>query len=187
MTKYILHGGVESRLTDDNAKYFLEMTKSNSKQVKILCVYYAREEEGWGEAFSKDKESFENASHDKDLILAISDNDIEVFKNQIKENDVIYLRGGDTKMLMDKLSNIKDFKDLLDGKVLSGTSAGAYVISKYYYTRSEDSIEKGLGLIPIKVLVHYTEEMNDKFERLDAFEEKLPIYKIPEEQFVIIE
>lgn len=107
--------------------------------------------------------------------------------DQIKSADVIYLRGGETEMLKEMLSKIKNLSELWQGKIVAASSAGVYVLSKYYYTNSKDDIYEGFGILPIKTFCHYAEEKSDKLEKLKKYGEDLKVYAIPEEKFFIIE
>lgn len=63
----------------------------------------------------------------------LSNDKIGAFVEQIKQADVIYLKGGNTNWLHDRLAEIPDLINLLSGKIVAGSSAGALVLSKYYY------------------------------------------------------
>jgi len=101
-----------------------------------------------------------------------------VLSEQLKNADVIYLRGGSTPALKAVLGEIRDLVDLVKGKIVVGSSAGAYVLSKYYYTHERDCIDKGLGILPIKTMCHYVEDRADKLRDLKEFVEDLPVYPI---------
>lgn len=185
MTKYILHGGVTSRDTDDNRKFFLEIVKNLKSPINILCVYFAREKKEWKELFKQDKLNFLRASQKKRFKFVLANDDLKNFTKQIKNSDVVHLRGGKTELLLKKLSKIDNLILLFENKVISGSSAGAYVLSKYYIN-SGGEIKNGLGILPIKVISHYTKEKYDLFQRLKNYKENLKIYKISEEKFVVI-
>lgn len=192
MTKYILHGGYTSRKTDDNKKFFSEIVKGLSNPVKILCVYYAKEDKSkWSELFENDKENFSFASPQKTLNLEIANDKTDAFIEQISNADVIYMRGGkSTHILQEYLEKVSDLEKLWSGKVVAGSSAGAIVLSKYYYENDDDMrpYNKGLGILPIKVFCHYTQEQSDKLRKLKEYGENIEtIYTIPDEKFFIIE
>jgi len=187
MTKYILHGGKTSRKSKDNNKFFLEMTKGVKEPMKILCVYFAREKEAWDKLFDQDKEHFSSVAPTKVLELERADDNPKIFKAQIRKSDVVYMRGGVTEVLMSKLKPIKNFGELIKTKVVSGSSAGACVLSRFYHTGSHKThAKKGLGILPIKTFVHYFPEKQEELKELENLGQKLTIYKIPEERFVIV-
>lgn len=187
MTRYILHGGETGRQSVDNQKFFNESTNSLSSDAIILCVYFARDKELWLEMFEQDKINFSSSSQQKIFNFTLADDKIPVLKEQIKKADVIYLRGGDTEMLKKALSKIQNFNELWQNKIIAATSAGAYILSKYYYSNSRDNIYEGFGILPIKTFCHYTEEKSAKLEKLKKHGEDLKTYAIPEEKFFIIE
>lgn len=186
MTKYILHGGETSRQSLDNKKFFSKITNDLPDGATILCVYFAREKARWPKAFEQDKLHFSSATQQKIFNFLLADDKTYTFIEQIKKADVIYLRGGDTEMLKKSLNKIADINELWQGKIVAASSAGVYVLSKYYYTNSKDDIYKGFGILPIKTLCHYTENKSDKLEKLKKYGEDLKVYAIPEEKFFII-
>lgn len=188
MTKYILHGGATGNKTDDNKNFFFKATDGLSDPVNVLCIYYAKEEkEKWADLFVEDKINFSSASPQKVLNFVMADDKTSAFTEQLKSADVIYLRGGNTHVLQDYLEKVDDLENLWRDKVVAGSSAGALVLSKYYYENDDDTFNKGLGILPIKTFCHYTEEKSDKLEKLKKYGEELKIYAISEGKFFIIE
>ena len=188
MTKYVLHGGETSRPSEDNKKFFFEMTNGLSDPVKVLCVYFSRNKEDWDRLFNQDKESFSSASPTKVLKFARAEDDPKIFKEQLQNTDVIYMRGGDTDKLIEALKPIKNFGKLIQGKVVSGSSAGACALSKYFHTGTAGSkVREGLGILQIKTFVHYAEEKQKDLQDLENRGQEMPVYKIPEEKFFIVE
>lgn len=187
MTKYILHGGNTSNKTGDNKNFFIEMTSSLLDNANILCIYFSRPKELWPELFAQDKIHFSSASPQEVFKFALADDKTYALVDQLKKSTLVYLRGGDTDKLIETLSKVNNLDELLKNKVVSGSSAGAYVLSKYYYTNSKDEIKKGLGILPIKTFCHYAEEKSDKLEKLKKYGEELKVYAIPEGKFFIIE
>ncbi len=192
MTKYILHGGATSRESEDNRNFFLEMIKGLSGTVNILCVYYARKDKDkWAFDLENDKQKFSKVVTDQTLNFEIADEDTNIFIEQIKKADVIYMRGGEsTHLLQEYLEKVDNLENLWKGKVVAGSSAGAIVLAKYYYENGHEErpYNKGLGILPIKAFSHYTDGESDKLEKLKEFGENIEtIYKIPEEKFFVIE
>ncbi|MFH1826990.1 MAG: Type 1 glutamine amidotransferase-like domain-containing protein [bacterium] len=77
-------------------------------------------------------------------------------KKQIRSSELIYILGGENKSLKNVLKKVKDLKELFKGKVIVGSSAGAYVLSTYYYSDEDKGIFSGFGILPIKVIGHYS-------------------------------
>ncbi len=175
MTKFILHGGYTSDDNEDNKNFFKEVTKS-AKQ--ILCIYFAKEKNRWEEAFENDKKK----TNFKNLILA---NEEEI-ENQIKEADTIWIRGGDTDLLKEKLSKI-NFKELIKGKTIAGSSAGVYVLVKYYFSNNKRKLGKGFGILNIKAFCHFTEKDRSNLEKLKQYKEEIETIVLPDYKYVVVE
>ncbi len=156
-------------------------------QSKFLLVYFAREPATWQEAFTDDQGNFAAAAPGLKIEFVVADPDPAKFAEQAKWADVIYVRGGKTVMLKDVLKNIPDFKGLIERKIYAGSSAGATVLAKHYYSTTDDVIREGLGILPIKVMPHYNESKQDKLEELKGTGQDLPIYTIREGEYKIIE
>lgn len=186
MTKYILHGGATSNKTEDNKKFFFEITNSLSNKINLLCVYFSRPKKEWSKLFEQDKVNFSSASPQKVFNFILASDKIHTLIDQIKKADAIYFRGGDVELLKKTLNKIKNLKELWNGKVVAGSSAGAYVLSKYYYWASKDMLGEGLGILPIKTFCHYTKEKSDKLKILKERGENLQVYTIPEEKFFVV-
>lgn len=191
-TKYVLVGGYPHKNKIDGGKQFCEeLIRDFEKPVKILDCIYARPRELWEQVFQKDitflkthlpEESFE-------IKLAVPKN----FTEQVKWADTIYLRGGDTGELIKLLSQIPDWIHELNSKTLAGTSAGANVISKYYYDLSGLKLSNGLGILPIKIIVHWKSDYNspnidwDKaYSDLENYKENLPILTLKEGEYKVL-
>jgi peptidase E len=185
-TLYILHGGESSRRTAGNDVFFKAIIDATNKDIiKILCVYFARPEHRWQESFYEDKCVFEEQGVNKSLYMGIASKDD--FEAQIRNTDVIFLNGGFKGFLKDALLSITNLNELLANKVIVGISAGANILSRYYYSQGGDEIREGVGLLPIKVFCHYSDKNKIELSKLEEYGEDLPIYKIPEEQFIVIE
>ncbi len=187
-TKFILHGGATSRKTEDNRKFFLEILNSvQSERVQILCIYFARPEHRREVSFEEDKEIFYSLDSPKILDLQQAKFDIEELIEQITHSDVIFIQGGMRGCLKERLGELGSFSELTIGKVVVGISAGANILSKYYHSNVAHGVREGLGILPIKTFCHYTEKNVEELEELDKYKEELPICKIPEEKFSVIE
>jgi len=153
MTKYILHGGYTREKKDLNNNFFKEIVKDLKGKIKILFVYFASEESDYEEKLEQEKDNFLNNSENKDLEFEIADRNN--FIEQIKNADVIYIRGGDTFKLLETLKLYPKFSEAIETKVVVGSSAGAYVLSKHFYSRTRERIINGLGILPIAIACHY--------------------------------
>ena len=181
MTKYILHGGNTSDRSEDNRSFIQEMIKGLPANPKLLLVVFA--EKDWDKTYEKDFKIISNYLDGTPVQLLRAKPD--TFDQQVKEADIIYLRGGNTKKLQSYLEN-RDLKKLFDGKVVAGSSAGTYVLSRYYYGNDTKKLEEGLGLLPVKTICHFNESLKNKLIELENFREKLDIYTLPNHKFVVI-
>lgn len=194
MIKYILVGGYVHKAKDEGKAFCEELIKGiNKKPVKILDCMFARKKEDWQESIDRDNIFFSKFIKDFELELA----DPDKFIQQVKNSDVIYLRGGYTSPLMESLSKDMNWIKELDGKVLAGTSAGADVIAKYYTVLKTHRVGDGLGLLPVKFIPHWKSDYSDdevrdinwdeELEKLKSYKEDLPMYTLTEGEFVVFE
>ncbi len=191
-TKYILSGGYITHKSKDGGKAFCEELGkdfNSDKPVKILDCMFARPVESWKEKFQEDKVFFSKYIKNFELELA----DVAKLTEQVKAADVIFLRGGETDMLLKKLNQSAGWVQELDGKTVAGTSAGMDAIAKYAYDLDTLKLTDNLGLLPIKSIPHWRSDYNapninwDKaFEALKNYKEDLPIYTIKEGEFVVL-
>lgn len=182
-TKYILHGGYATRKNKDNDKFFQEILKSRKKDLNILLVMFAKFKKDYAAKSKQVISQFEkNNLKKKNLSFDIADE--KSLAKQIKQVDIIYLQGGDTRRLLKKMRQYKNFEKAVQGKIVAGGSAGAYVLSSYYYSRSRNAVALGLGLVPVKVSCHY--EKNKAYEKfLKNIPADLPLLLLPKYKFKV--
>lgn len=186
-TKYILHGGAAKRETKNNKKFFIEIIRGLPKRPNILIVCYAKPQETWNETLKAVKKTFSYTSPKKILNLELASDNTETFVEQIKVSNAIYLVGGNSHLLKEYLSQVPNLSELLTGKTVAGSSAGALVLSKYFYENDDDTYNDGLNILPFKILCHYTKENSNKLEKMKKRNNNTKILAIEEEHFVIIE
>ena len=184
--KYILHGGKASRDTENNTKFVTEITKDLPKDSSILIVLFAKPKETWNEKFEAIKNTFSKIVPQKNINLEIAHENSEKFIEQIKKADALYLIGGDSHILKEYLLKIPNLVDLWQDKIIAGSSAGAVVLGKYFYENDDDTYNKGLNILPFKIITHYSKDNDDKLRKLKSFGEDIQTLAIPEEQFIII-
>ncbi|MBI4121784.1 MAG: Type 1 glutamine amidotransferase-like domain-containing protein [Parcubacteria group bacterium] len=190
-TKYILVGGYPHKAPDGGKGFAEELVKGFDEPVKILDCLFARPRENWEKAFAQDQEFFAKQLPGKQLEFAMALP--EQFREQVRLANVIYIRGGVSEALFLQLQKPSEgWQHELSGKTLAGSSAGADVISKYYYGLDDLQIAEGLGLLPVKVIPHYGSDYNaphidwTKAEaELAAYKEPLPLIKLAEGQFEV--
>ena len=162
-TKFILHGGFDKGAEQANDAFFAEMLKDTPNEVKILLVYFAEEPDRIEERRESDLKQFNKNKGDK--ILSFKTTGEENFPEQVRGADVVYLHGGRSGRLLEALKKYPNIKELFEGKIVAGDSAGANVLAGAFYSRRAGAFE-GLGLIPIKIISHYREENKDKINHL---------------------
>ncbi len=192
MTKFILVGGYVRKAADGGKAFCEELVRGFDVPVKILDCFFAEPEELWARKFAIDKEFFSTQLPEKDLELRMAS--VEVFAAQVQWADAIFLRGGLNDRLFPALRVDLAWTKHLGGKTLAGTSAGADALAKYTWGLDSLQLEEGLGLVPVKVLVHYLSDYNapnidwNKAEaELRAFKEDLPLVALREGEFKVFE
>lgn len=181
MTKFILHGGNTSTPNSSNNKFFTEIIKDVPDRGHILIIYFARKKEDYNDLFARDKVNFLSHARNKELELVVAKK--EQFVNQLKEADAIYMRGGDTFRLLEALKH-SDFTKNIKDKIVAGSSAGAYVLSRYFFSKSTNDIHEGLGLLPIKVICHYNGN-REILDKLKVFGDDLEVVLLKDYEFKI--
>ena len=192
MVKYILIGGYLHKAVDGGKAFCEELVKDfDKKPIRILDCMFARKPEFWQETLEKDQNFFSKFITDFELELADPDN----FTEQVKNSDVIFLRGGYTSPLIDLLSKDPSWMKELDGKVLAGSSAGGDAIAKYYCVLKTHRVGDGLGLLPVKFIPHWKSDYSDEevsdinwdeeLQKLKEYKEELPIYTVHEGEFKV--
>lgn len=191
MTKYILVGGYPHRAADGGKAFAEELVKGCTQPVKILDCLFARPQEKWPAAFEQDKEFF--GRHLPDTKIEIELADPKNFIDQVKWADAVYIRGGQNELLLiELLKQSPNLKEALEGKTFAGSSAGANAISKYYYGLDDLTFEKGLGLLQIKIIVHWQSNYNapninwdEASTGMKAYGDTSPLYTLKEGEFVV--
>ena len=171
---------------EGNNLFYRSVVSDLHEPVKLLLVYYSRENQEVPKLFAQDKENFSLKSVGKKVQLSIADFDPTVFREQIKDADALYVRGGNTFKLIDTVKQVVDFIDLLEGKVYSGSSAGMYLVCRYFYENDFNKIGEGLGVFQVKGLAHWKDQQ-DILNKLKAEGEDLPILKLAEGEYKIFE
>jgi peptidase E len=193
MTKFILHGGMTRIPCENNDKFYKEIISSVNEPVKVLLIFFAAQKERWAELDKEHREKFTERAGNKKIEFKIASEKVEDFVDQINWCDIVYIRGGDTPMLKRQLEKVSNFKDLIKDKIVAGSSAGALVFAKYYYEQDYDQIFEGLNFLHVKIIAHYLTKGEyaatsgkDKLKMLENYKEKLPVYAIPETEFIIV-
>jgi len=194
MTKYVLAGGSD-RLYPDYGKRLADFVNNEVKFPRLLGCFFSQSKEE-RESKRADWEAWYDSYFPTAKSLLIADE--EHFLEQIAESDVVYLHGGETRRLKEALPDAKIMRKVFDGKIVVGSSAGANCLTYTSYSPSADSIQKGMGLIDIGVVVHYgASSFNGKEYTVDQWRRAVtgvksqlgdrPLLLLPEGNFTVIE
>lgn len=116
---------------------------------------------------------------------------MKIITEKINSSDLIYLPGGLTKLLVERLKKAK-ITTLLKNydKVIIGNSAGAHALCKKYIgmrgqdDRAATEIAQGLGLVNFAVVVHYDVSYDKELKTLSK-KKDIKIYAIPERSALV--
>ena len=191
MTKYILHGGETGVRNEYNKEFYQEWVKTfdDAFVPTILLVYFARPKENWEELKENDKEKFNRYNDSRQANFVVASDDLNEFKQQVVDADVVYVRGGPSdKAIASFKPIVRELRDMLNGKVYAGSSAGVMFLA--HNTRSHTSDwKKGLGILPFNAFVHWSEDFQgslDDFKK-DNSDNDYEFLLIPETEFVVKE
>jgi hypothetical protein len=184
MVKYILHGGDTGEVNPYNTAFFAELSKGLKNGSKILLNYFARPKDIWRDLASEDKKKINVNAKQKKLEFEIAQESKIV--DQLKSASVMYMRGGETNLLKKELVKYKNLAKLFENKVIAGSSAGVYVLSKYYFGNDTKKVGHGLGILNLKVYCHYKDSDKDIVEALINFKEDLELLVLPNYKFQVI-
>lgn len=188
MTTYILHGGRYKVESPDNDYFFKQFTEHVHKdKVIILICYWARPKEKWAPLFEMDKVKIAKQTSKKVDVQMVES--VDVLRARLPNADVLFVSGGEEELLRPYMSQLGFLQEMLQGKVFIGSSMGTFLASKNYVlslsTQNENTVYKGLGLIPYNTLCHWNIEKNKekKSTLLKDADPHTPILCIDEGRF----
>lgn len=197
MTKYFLNSGGIKNIPDKGKAFFSDVLNGFGKNPRILICCFAQPREDWQEKFDQDRAYFkEHFAGEIEPILTLAFPD--KFEQQIKENDAIYLHGGDDHLIQYWLKKF-DIPRIWDGKVVATNSASSHALSKYFWTCDWRECMDGLGIIPIKFLAHFKSahgetdprgpiDWDSAYQELEKYKDpNLPIYALKEGEYQVFE
>jgi dipeptidase E len=124
------------------------------------------------------------------VLFAEPSDSLEQIAQKTKRSDLIYLPGGVTRILVERIMDAKVDNILREyDKVIVGNSAGALALGRdCILTRGKHNkrtvISPGLGLVDFSVKVHYNPSKDRELKQLSH---KRKIYAIPERSALIYE
>jgi len=168
--KAILIGGGDYR-KNENTEVDDYITKELDKNAKILIIPFAvKEKERRASRINSIRKMFNERGFSNVEKIDDNEEDKESMKNKIKDSFLIFITGGDPKLLLSTLDN----NDLLDSLasfngVIVGYSAGAMIFRKPTIViggieddyESTISIDLGLGAYNFVVSPHYSEDQDE--------------------------
>lgn len=161
-TKFIIHGGFAGHVNDQNDAFFREILKDTSDNPKVLLVYFAKELDRIPVNKEEDRVQFGRNRGSKSISFQVADE--KYFSEQVKDVDIVYLHGGNTVKLLETLKKFPRLRELVEGKVVAGESAGAYALATLFYSKrySGGQASEGLGFVPVQIICHYVGENEEK-------------------------
>jgi len=133
----------------------------------------------------------------KKVIFAELTDSLKTLKKKINSSDLVYLPGGEPKMLVKRLRKRKLISLLKKyNGVIIGNSAGTLSMCKKYAVikgqdhRPKTALERGLGLVDFTVSVHYGSPVTllggiSPDKELKKLSRKVKIYAIPEQSALV--
>ena len=162
-TKFILHGGfTPGNTNENNTDFYSEILKDVPVKAKVLLVLFAKNDDRWQIAEGRLKTEFERVKGQRDLSFEVAQEG--KFAEQLKSVDVIYFSGGSSKKALDVLKKLPPFGREFVGKTIAGESGGANVLTQFFYSPSADEVFEGLGILPVKMIPHFTQEKASKLD-----------------------
>lgn len=174
----------------DGGKKFTDVLfRYYPKEVKLAFCIFAQPESNWEETRKWNTDMFDKFKGGRKISYQTMTP--ENFAEVSAWADIIYMPGGDTTVLWQKLQPCGDLAKLWEGKVIAGSSAGMNVLCEGYITLTHKQFGRGLGWVPVTAIPHwrsdyegYTDPDWDEFEQ-DALRNlpNKPVFTIPESEF----
>lgn len=196
MTKYVLNSGGLKNQPERAQKFWEEVFDGLGKNPKLLVCLFSMPRQEWEKRFENDRE-IGTAESTLDIHPIFELAFPETFAEQIKNNDVVLIRGGDDNLLMYWLRQF-DIPKIWEDKVVASSSAGSDALAKHFWTCDWRKIMDGLGILPVKFLPHFESEygIDDPrgpvdwqkgYEELKNYgDQNLPIHALREGDYVVI-
>ena len=181
-TKFLLHGGHLSLNDERNNSYFQELTEGLQDGNTVLFVGFARlVESERQQVFEQDSKRIAVQSKAKVEVVNATHED---FLSQLKEAKAVHITGGMTTELVEDIRHYPEFEELIEGKTVGGSSAGACLLAAYYLTVNTRGVRRGLGLLQIRLKVHADDseygDMQTTLKLLDEYPKDLECIVIDE-------
>ena len=165
MTKFVLHGGFDKNIKYIEDEFFQQSFKDAPQNVKIFLVFFAESEEYLQLRIEQCKGQFNNNKGSKNLEFKMATE--ENFLEGCAWADVIFLSGGRTANLLESLKKFQNLNKIFEGKIIAGDSAGVNALGHSFYNRKTKEIKEGLGILPFKIIVHYSDDMGNPLSEIE--------------------
>jgi len=165
MTKYILQSGNVKNYPEKMKKYneeifrdFIEGSKEDSESaviagrpVKVLFCLFSQKREDWEMKYKVYSDKLkEDVLTDFGLELEIKMVRPDEFVEQCQWAEVIMIAGGDDDLLQYRMSKF-DVPKIWEGKIVTGSSAGADYLVNSFWTLDWLRVMDGGGILPINL------------------------------------
>lgn len=197
MTKFILQSGGLKKHPDQAKKYFAELLDGLGKHPKLLWCFFATLPDDPEVRFKK-YTAFHQQNFPKGVEPININAEVDIFEEQVRNADAIYMHGGEVAPLYEILSTY-DLKKLFKDKRVGTNSASSMVLAQYTWPCTQRIPMEGLGLFPIKYIAHYDSDFGSDDPRgsiswQNAYEElkdygdtSIPIHALREGEYIIFE
>lgn len=173
-TKFIVHGGISQiQLEEGNAGFYMELLKDIPESARVLLVPFAKEMDRIPAGVKRVSAELEKHKWQNAISIEVA-NDTD-FMEQLAKADAVFFLGGASLKLLEALRIYPDLRTALEGKTVAGESAGANVLSTFFYSPKVDKVSEGLGILPIKLIPHYKSEYKGKLDKVGANIENLEL------------
>jgi peptidase E len=188
MARLYFQGGED--LAKRDSKEVNEKAFSEAGRAPVVLVFVGWTSKSVGESDRYRRiivEYFEELGAREIVFAELSDSKEEIAE-KMQRSDLVYLPGGDTRILVERLKDIGVDCLLREcDKIIIGNSAGALALCpECVLTRGrehpETEIFAGIGLVDFCVDVHYESSKDEELEEL-SFNRK--IYAIPERSALV--
>lgn len=162
MTKFILAGG-NDREIPGFAKALKQELPTNLGELSFLSCFFSRPEVAW-ETSANDWRQWVSKE------LGITNYDYarrDTFESKVQQADIVFFHGGDSWALLEAISKYDDFEKMLGG-IIIGSSAGANLFAKNFWSASARKAGEGLGILDVNTMVHYGVEQIGDIVRTEA-------------------
>lgn len=148
-TVFILAGGSDRKFDDYGARLY-EAVSQFAPEPRILSCFFSSEEDTWQDKAADWNRWFAARFPNCNNYAYAT---LDGFQWQTEQSDVVYFHGGNTWLLLEQVAGFPQMGEWLDGKVVIGSSAGANMLSRNFWSSKRAAFGEGLGLVDRSVTV----------------------------------